>query len=78
LPPEYFEGLASEELRVRYVRGAPRHEYHRTYRQNEPFDCLIYALALAKVIDPSKINQQPAPKLSDAEIAAMVAKLNGG
>jgi phage terminase large subunit GpA-like protein len=50
LPPEYFEGLAAEELRVKIVKGAPRFEYHRTYRFNEPLDCLVYAKAIAETV----------------------------
>jgi phage terminase large subunit GpA-like protein len=50
LPPEFFEGLASEELRTKIVRGAPQYEYHRTYRQNEPLDCLVYAKAIAETV----------------------------
>lgn len=49
LPPEYHEGLASEELRVRSIRGVPRYEYHRTVKQNEPLDCLVYARAIANL-----------------------------
>jgi phage terminase large subunit GpA-like protein len=50
LPPEYFEGIASEELRTKIVRGAPQYEYHRTYKQNEPLDCLVYAKAIAETV----------------------------
>jgi len=50
LGEEYFEGLASEELRTKFVRGAPKYEYHRTHRQNEPLDCLVYALAIAETV----------------------------
>lgn len=60
LGEEYFAGLASEELRVRYVKGAPRHEYHRTYRQNEPLDCLVYATAIAKTVNV-QVATAPAP-----------------
>lgn len=54
LPPEYFEGLASEELRTRNVRGVPKYEYHRTVRRNEPLDCLAYAYAIAGMVTPKK------------------------
>lgn len=50
LGEEYFEGLASEQLRTKIVRGAPQYEYHRTYRQNEPLDCLVYAQAIAEAV----------------------------
>lgn len=67
LPQEYFAGLASEELVARTVRGALRYEYRRTHRQNEPFDCLIYAAAIAKTVDVKRIINPPAPKQFDAE-----------
>lgn len=72
LPPDYFEGLAAEELRVKIVKGAPRHEYHRTYRFNEPLDCLVYAKAIAGAI-PKQALTPPAPGPSFREMAA---KLN--
>jgi phage terminase large subunit GpA-like protein len=50
LGEEYFEGLASEELRTKIVRGAPQYAYHRTYTQNEPLDCLVYAKAIAETV----------------------------
>lgn len=54
LPPEYFTGLASEELRTRNVRGVPKYEYYRTVRRNEPLDCLTYAYAIAGMVTPKK------------------------
>jgi phage terminase large subunit GpA-like protein len=70
LPPEYFDGLASEELRVRYVKGAPRHEYHRVVRHNEPLDCLVYASAIAKMVNVQAITAPAAPGPSIKELAA--------
>ena len=72
LPPEYFEGLAAEELRVKIVKGAPRFEYHRTYRFNEPLDCLTYAKAIAQWV-PKQPLTPPTPGPSIKELAA---KLN--
>lgn len=72
LPPEYFEGLAAEELRVKIVKGAPRYEYHRTYRFNEPLDCLVYAKAIAQGF-PKQALTPPPPGPSIKESAA---KLN--
>lgn len=69
LPPEYFEGLASEELRVRTVRGVPRHEYHRTVRQNEPLDCLVYASAIARMVPVQPATAPAKPELSVKEQA---------
>lgn len=72
LGEEYFEGLASEELRTKIVRGAPKYEYHRTYRQNEPLDCLTYAIAIAETA-PKQALTPPPPIPSIKESAA---KLN--
>jgi phage terminase large subunit GpA-like protein len=68
LPPEYFEGLASEELRVKIVKGAPRYEFFRTYRQNEPLDCACYAKAIAQAI-PKQVLAPPTPGPSIKELA---------
>jgi phage terminase large subunit GpA-like protein len=73
LPPEYFDGLASEELRVRYVKGAPRHEYHRVFRQNEPLDCLVYARAIGQMVNVQAIT---APAASGPSIKELAAKLH--
>jgi phage terminase large subunit GpA-like protein len=67
LPPEYFDGLAAEELRVKIVKGAPRYEYHRTYRFNEPLDCLVYAKAIAQTV-PKQALTPPPPGPSVAEL----------
>lgn len=77
LGPEYFEGLASEELRVRTVRGVPRYEYHRTVRQNEPLDCLVYASAIARMVTVQPTTTPAKPEKSLKELAARVtAALN--
>lgn len=70
LPPEYFDGLASEELRVRYVKGAPRHEYHRVVRQNEPLDCLVYASAIARMVNVQAVVAPATSGLTFKELAA--------
>jgi phage terminase large subunit GpA-like protein len=76
LPPEYFNGLASEELRVRYVHGNPQHFYHRTVRQNEPLDCLVYASAIAKAVPVQSITAPAKPGLSMAELGAQAAAIH--
>lgn len=72
LGAEYYEGLASEELRVRYVRGAPRHEYHKVRRANEAFDSLIYSMAIGAMAKPQ---QAPAAKPGPS-IKELAARLN--
>jgi phage terminase large subunit GpA-like protein len=77
LGPEYFEGLASEELRVRTVKGVPRYEYHRIVRQNEPLDCLIYASAIARMVTVQPTTTPAKPELDLKEQAARLhAALN--
>ena len=72
LGEEYFEGLASEELRTKIVRGAPQYEYHRTYRQNEPLDCLTYAMAIAEPFPKVALT----PATPGPTIKELAAKLN--
>jgi len=43
--PEYFKGLTSEEVRVKYLKGFPHREFHKTYARNEPLDCRVLAVA---------------------------------
>lgn len=72
LGEEYFEGLASEELRTKIVRGAPQYEYHRTYKQNEPLDCLVYAMAIAQAVPKQALT----PPTLGPSIKELAAKLN--
>lgn len=76
LLPEYFDGLASEKLVSRAVRGVSRYEYHRIYRENDPFDCLVYAIAIAKAVDMKTINKPRASTFDPRVIPAMAAELN--
>jgi phage terminase large subunit GpA-like protein len=69
LPPEYFEGVASEQLRAKIVKGAPRYEWFRTYRFNEPLDCLVYAKAIVQAV-PKQSLTPPTPGPSFRELAA--------
>ncbi|KYK44300.1 hypothetical protein A1D31_36755 [Bradyrhizobium liaoningense] len=80
LDDDYFAGLASEQLRQRIVKGAPRYEYHRTFRRNEPLDCLVYAKAIAGHPQvQAAISKPPAPtqpKPSFVESAKRLAALS--
>lgn len=73
LPPEYFEGLASEELRVKTIKGTPIYYHHRVVRKNEPFDCLVYATAIAGVVN---VQATTAPATPGPSIRELAAKLN--
>jgi phage terminase large subunit GpA-like protein len=72
LGEDYFNGLASESLQVKIVKGAPRYDYHRTYRFNEPLDCLVYSTAIAETIPKQAL--VPAPPGPDfKELARKLA-----
>ena len=43
--PEYFKGLAAEEVRIKYSKGFPVREFYKTYARNEPLDCRVLAVA---------------------------------
>ena len=43
--PEYFKGLTAEEVRIKYSKGFPVREWHKTYSRNEPLDCRVLAVA---------------------------------
>jgi phage terminase large subunit GpA-like protein len=73
LPSEYFEGLASEELRVRTIKGVPKYEYHRIVRQNEPLDCLNYASAIARMVNVKTTPSPAKPEASTKELAARLS-----
>lgn len=42
---EYFKGLTAEEVRIKYSKGFPVREWHKTFARNEPLDCRVYAVA---------------------------------
>lgn len=80
LDVSYFDGLAAESLRTRYVRGYAKQEFHMSTRSgggggNEPLDCLVYALAVASVTKaPAARPAKPQP--SFAERAANLARIH--
>ncbi|WP_439368511.1 phage terminase large subunit family protein [Bradyrhizobium sp. DASA03120] len=80
LDADYFEGLASEELRIKVVKGAPRYAYHRIVKRNEPLDCLVYATAIAKhphvQAATTKPFAQPGKSSSFLEAAKRLAALS--
>ncbi|MDA9523049.1 hypothetical protein XI06_22905 [Bradyrhizobium sp. CCBAU 11434] len=76
LDEDYFEGLASEQLRARVVKGAPRYEFHRTVRRNEPLDCLVYAVAIARHRDvQATISKPPTPTQPKPSFVASAKRL---
>ncbi|MEO1003528.1 MAG: phage terminase large subunit family protein [Cyanobacteria bacterium J06638_7] len=47
---EYFEGLVSEELRRKLVRGYTRYQWEKTRDRNEPLDVRVYNRAAALML----------------------------
>ena len=82
LDSAYFDQLASEELRIKEVRGFARYEWHKTNRLNEALDALVYATALASLPNiftasrPTPSNEPP--RKSIAEQAAALNALHNG
>ncbi|WP_456267664.1 phage terminase large subunit family protein [Kushneria sp. AK178] len=50
---EWFHQLTSEKLLTKYVKGAPRREWHQTRLRNEALDCRVYAYAALKIANPN-------------------------
>ncbi len=74
LDAAYFEGLAVETLKTRYVRGYAKQEFHMSARSgggNEPLDCLAYALAVASITKAPPKNAKAKSTIGD-----LAAKLN--
>ncbi len=72
LPEEYFKGVAGEELRSKNVRGFTEYSFTRIYVQNEPLDCLVYALAIGRQVGriASQSSKPAEPTSSFKELAA--------
>lgn len=75
LETEYFDGLASEQLRSKVnKKGYTEFAYVKLRGRNEPLDCLVYATAIATITRPLPVirqNAAPKPSLGD-----QFAKLN--
>ena len=50
---EWFRQITAEKLTMRYVKGFPVREWHKTVERNEALDCRVYALAALKITNPS-------------------------
>ena len=83
LDSAYFDQLASEELRIREVRGFARYEWHKTNRANEALDALVYATALASLPNIFTASRPPSstpepPRKSIAEQAKLLNEIHNG
>lgn len=56
LPDEYFDGIVSEKLLRRTVRGVEKHEWVKTRERNEPLDLKIGCYAAAVYAGLQRIN----------------------
>lgn len=71
LPSEYFDQLTSERLTQQADRhGYPKYTWTKVARNNEAFDALVYALAIAGKLNLTNINRPQPPRKSLAEIGA--------
>ena len=64
----YFDGLTSEQVRTKYIRGHPTREWWKADgKRNEPLDCRVYALAalLARPLNWSQLKQHSGLKQSN-------------
>lgn len=50
---EYFHQLTAEKLMLRYVKGFPVRDWHKTRERNEALDCRNYAYACLKILNPN-------------------------
>lgn len=50
---DWFRQITAEKLTMRYVKGFPVREWHKTVERNEALDCRVYALAALKITNPS-------------------------
>lgn len=74
---EYFQGVASEKIIVRQVRGFDRREFFKVVRLNEPLDALVYATAAASMVKvPRSTNEATSAKPKLADIAARLHAAN--
>lgn len=79
---DYYDGLASEELRTKQVGGAVRMYFERVVRRNEPLDTLCYALAASRLVSQrqsaARAQPQPTkPTQTFADSAKQLAALSG-
>jgi phage terminase large subunit GpA-like protein len=71
LPSEYFDQLAAERLMQQADRhGFAKYAWTKIARNNEAFDALVYALAIAGKLNLTNINRPQPPRKSLAEIGA--------
>ena len=56
LPDEYFDGIVSEKLLRRMVRGVEKHEWVKTRERNEPLDLKIGCYAAAVYAGLQRVN----------------------
>ncbi|MEC8887354.1 MAG: phage terminase large subunit family protein [Pseudomonadota bacterium] len=51
---EWYKQLTAEKLVIRYLKGQPIREWHKSDKaRNEALDCRVYALAALKIMQPN-------------------------
>jgi phage terminase large subunit GpA-like protein len=57
----YFKGLVSEKKMLRFYKGQPRYEWHKSSSaRNEPLDLRNYAIAALEILKPNLEEMKPA------------------
>ena len=55
---EFYKQLVAEVLEVKYVRGVAKRTWVQTRPRNEALDCLVYAFAAMKLLNPDFLTLQ--------------------
>lgn len=66
---DWYRQVTAERLVLRYQRGFPVREWHKSQDRNEALDCRVYALAALKIVNPSM--RQAAKRLGLDESAGV-------
>ncbi|MBY5992507.1 phage terminase large subunit family protein [Ferrimonas balearica] len=78
---EFFEQLAAEERRTRYIKGRPVQEWHQVRKRNEAFDLSVYNTAAVMILDPDfqSIRESLSPESEEKQRSepAFAMKLTG-
>ncbi|MBB1093873.1 phage terminase large subunit family protein [Rhodopseudomonas palustris] len=70
LPATWFEQLCSERAIVRYVRGQPARRFERIPgRRAEALDCVVYAVAIRRLLNPNWASRAEALRSPELAVA---------
>lgn len=72
--PEYFKGLASEQIEVKMVRGYRHYVWVKKYDRNEPLDCRVYARAAATIVGIDRFKDDDYDRMAGASVPKKIKK----